>query len=108
MDDAAALSQLSAKNRFARNKMRGWGARGLQGTKNIKVAGAWSWRAKTGAVSELSSAGGSTNVFVANITESNIQMAKVIWPKALSIYDLRGPGPAPAAYFSMQPSLLLT
>lgn len=72
----------------------------MLGTKNIKVASAWSWRAKTGAVSELSSAGRSTNVFGANITESNIQMTDTIWPKAQSIYDLRGPGPAPASYFS--------
>lgn len=80
----------------------------MQGTKNIKVAGTWSWRGKTGDLSELNSAGRSTNVFVANITESNIQMTDTIWPKALSIYDLRGPGPPLPSYFSMPPSLLLT
>lgn len=77
----------------------GFGSGGLQGTKNIKVAGVWSWRAKAGAVSELSSAVRSTNVFVANITESNIQVTDTIRPKARSIYDPRGPGPAPRLLF---------
>lgn len=49
------------------------------------------WRAKE---VQLSNAGRSTNVFGANFTESNIQMTDTIWPKAPSIYDLRGPGPA--------------